>query len=348
VQARIVLYAPHEQLATRAAKAAFDRISMLDSIMSDYRPDSELMQLSARAGGPPVPVSRELFQVLSHAQELAHLSRGAFDVTMGPVVRLWRTARRTGALPTLAEREQALARVGWRHLRLDPAAQTVQLLVPGMQLDLGGIAKGYAADEAISTLRAHRVERALVELGGDIVVSGPPPGEEGWQVSVANAEGAAHSLLLAHAALSTSGDTEQFVEIGGQRYSHVVDPATGLGLGTRIAATVIAPDGITADALSTLLSVLGPERGQAFLAAHFPAANAYIRRVELSILLESGSVRPLSGSRSSSPLPAWRCCAADYWGRRRHGAALTPGPNALRSRHRVRGASREGSRRSRR
>lgn len=280
VQTRIVLYAGDERTAARAARAAFDRIAALDSSLSDYHADSELTRLAARAGGPPVRVSEELFHVLARAQELARLSDGRFDATAGPLVRLWRHARRTGELPEVAARREAAARVGWRLVRLDSAARTVRLLVPGMQLDLGGIAKGYAAGEAIATMRRFGAPRALVEMGGDIVAGAAPPGRRGWHVRVAHAPPERQTVLLADAAVSTSGDSEQFVEIGGERYSHVVDPGTGLGVRSRAAATVIAPDGITADALSTLLTVLGPELGQAFVAAHFPAATAYVRRLD--------------------------------------------------------------------
>jgi thiamine biosynthesis lipoprotein len=278
VVARIVLYAPDESAAREAARAAFARVAALDSIMSDYRPESELMRLSARSGGPPVRVSEELFHLLSLADSLSRVSDGAFDVTAGPLVRLWRRARRTGTLPTEAERREAMSRVGWRHLHLDPAARTVRLDRPGMLLDLGGIAKGYAAQEAVRTLARQGVSRALVEMGGDLVASAPPPGRRGWRVRIDRpGRTAPDSLLLAHAALSTSGDTEQFVEIDGVRYSHVVDPATGVGLRTRVAATVLAPDGATADALSTLLTVLGPAQGRALLAARFPGVTAWVR-----------------------------------------------------------------------
>jgi FAD:protein FMN transferase len=277
VQTRIVLYAPSEADAVAAATHAFRRIAVLDSIMSDYRADSELSRLVSAAGGPPVSVSRELFHVVSRAQQLARLSDGAFDITAGPWVRQWRQARRSGALASPDERHAAARRVGWQHIRLDSAARTIQLLLPGMQLDLGGIGKGYAADEAVAVLRAHGVDRALVEMGGDIVVSGPPPGECGWSIRLPNASADPAPVRLAHAAVSSSGDVEQFVEIGGERFSHIVDPRTGLGLRDRIAVTVIAPDGITADALSTLLSVLGAERGRSLLPAHFPGTRAHFR-----------------------------------------------------------------------
>jgi FAD:protein FMN transferase len=277
VETRLVLYTSDEASARRAATAAYSRIAMLDSIMSDYRSDSELNRLVAHAGAGPVQVSDELFYVLSRAQELARLSDGAFDVTASPVIRLWRQARRTGVLPSQQARAEAAARVGWQKLRLDPAARTAELLLPDMQLDLGGIGKGYASDAAIATLRDHGVDRALVEMGGDIVVSGPPPGQPGWRVALPHGPPDAKPLLLDHAAISTSGDTEQFVEIGGRRFSHIVDPRTGLGLETRISVTVVAPDGITADALSTTVSVLGRPRGAAFAEQHFPHARIYLR-----------------------------------------------------------------------
>ncbi|MGI9176146.1 MAG: FAD:protein FMN transferase, partial [Rhodothermales bacterium] len=186
VQVRIVLYAPGEPVAAEAARAAFGRVAALEDVMSDYRPASELMRLSAQfsdpSGGPPVPVSDDLFAVLTQAQRLARISEGAFDVTVGPHVKLWREARRTGRLPPRNVLKAAAKQVGWRHVRLDSVRQTVQLAIPGMQLDLGGIAKGYAADEAIATLTHHGIDQALVEIGGDIVVSGPPPGQTGWRI----------------------------------------------------------------------------------------------------------------------------------------------------------------------
>lgn len=278
VEARVVLYAASEESATAAARAAFARIAVLDSLLSDYRVDSELSRLSYRAGGAPVPVGPELFLLLARAQEMARITDGAFDVTVGPLVQLWRGARRSGVLPTEAERREALARTGWRNLELDSASRTARLLREGMRLDLGGIAKGYAADEALRVLRAAGVESALVELGGDIVVGAPPPGTRGWRIAVVDPDPAMPVGPLANAAISTSGDAEQFVVVGGERYSHIVDPRTGLGLRDRLAATVVAADGITADALSTALTVLGPEAGRELLARHFPGARASVRR----------------------------------------------------------------------
>jgi thiamine biosynthesis lipoprotein len=277
VQVRITLYAPDEPSAERACAAAFRRFAGLEDILSDYRPSSELMRLCARAGGPPVPVSPDLFLVLERAADLSRRTGGAFDVTVGPYMALWRKARKTGKLPAAADLQTAARLVGWRKVRLDEEKRTVQLLVPGMRLDLGGIAKGYAGDCAQAVLKQHGVTRALVEAGGDIVVSGPPPGKDGWRIEVASAGPEKRTVSLANAAISSSGDTEQFVEIAGRRYSHIVDPRTGLGLTDRIAATVIAPDGITSDSLSTAVSVLGPERGPA-LARTYKGVLVTVRR----------------------------------------------------------------------
>jgi FAD:protein FMN transferase len=273
---KIIVYARDEAQARKATTAAFARIAALDAIMSDYRPTSELMRLCAKAGGDPVKVGDELFFVLARAQKVAAESDGAFDVTVGPIVRLWRLSRRTQRLPDAEKLAAARALVGYKLVKLDEKAQTVQLLKAGMQLDLGGIAKGYAADEALKVLKAHGIDRALVAAGGDIAVSEPPPDANGWAVAIAGpqpfdeklAEKALPQLLLKNAAVSTSGDAEQYVEIDGKRYSHIVDPKTGLGLVGRMTATVVAPNGITSDSLTKVIAVLGPEKG-------FPIIEAY-------------------------------------------------------------------------
>lgn len=278
VDVRLVVYAPDKPTAERACTAAFARFAELDSIMSDYRADSELMRLCAKAGGPPVRVSRDLFIVLQRAQEVAQRSDGAFDVTCSPLIRLWRAARKTHKRPSPDEVARARGRVGWQKLRLDPRKRTAQLLVPGMRLDLGGIGKGYAADCAQKVLKKHGITRALIEAGGDIVVSDPPPGQDGWKIQVPNAAATAEApvLLFANTAVSTSGDTEQYVEFDGKRYSHIVDPRTGEPLTDRIQVTIVARDGLTSDSLSTAVSVLGVEKGQA-LVKTYRGARAYFR-----------------------------------------------------------------------
>lgn len=278
VRARIVVYAADEDKARNACACAFQRIADLEDVMSDYRPASELMRVCARAGGEPVKVSGDLLRVLRLSQHLARRSDGAFDVTIGPVVRLWRSARRKGALPGHEELLAARELVGRRKLLVDTRRGTVRLETPGMLLDLGGIAKGYTCDEAQRVLKRHGVVSALVEMGGDIAVSGPPPGKPGWDVEIANAPDPSKRLVtLSNAGISSSGDAEQFVEIGGVRYSHIVDPRTGIGLTDRIAVTVVARDCATSDGLSTAISVLGEERGRALLNT-FRGASAFVRR----------------------------------------------------------------------
>jgi thiamine biosynthesis lipoprotein len=274
---RVVLYAANAEAAKKAADAAFARVAELDGVMSDYKKDSELMKL-CRTAGEDVPVSADLFAVLSEAEKLSKASDGAFDVTVGPVVQLWRLARRTQQLPDAKELALARSKVGFRNVQLDAAKRAVRLLVPGMQLDLGGIAKGYAADEALKVLKKKfGITRALVAAAGDITCGDPPPDKSAWDVDIAPiAKGQKpRRLKLANAAVSTSGDLEQFVEIGGVRYSHVVDPKTGLGLTGRRSVTVIAPKGVTADSMTKAVMLLPPDKGLALVEVT-PDAAAYV------------------------------------------------------------------------
>jgi thiamine biosynthesis lipoprotein len=278
VDARLVVYAPDKATAEKACGAAFERIAALDSSMSDYRKDSELMRLCDGAGGPPIKVSPDLFVVLRRAQEISKRSRGFFDITVGPVVALWRKARKTHKLPDPAELKRARKLVGWQKVHLDAPTQFVRLDLPGMKLDLGGIAKGYADDEAQRVLKENGITRALVEMGGDIVVSGPPPGMAGWSILVPNAgpSGKPATLSFSNRAISTSGDTEQFVVIGGVRYSHVINPHTGIALTTRVQSTVVAPDGLTSDPISKVMTFLGGRERARFL-KHYPGTRAFVR-----------------------------------------------------------------------
>lgn len=266
VTVRIVLYSPDLASATMAAKDAFARIHALNHILSDYDPESELRKLCDTSGeGSAIHVSAELWKVLEHAQRVAERSDGAFDVTVGPIVRLWRRARRQKVLPMPEELQKARELVGYRFVRLDPKRQTVELLKKGMRLDLGGIAKGYAMDEALADLARHHVQRAMVEAGGDLRLGDPPPGRKAWRVGIPlldepHGESAAY-LEIANSAVSTSGDLIQFVEIAGKRYSHVVDPRTGQALTDHCRVMVVGPEGMAADAISKAVGVLGPKAG---------------------------------------------------------------------------------------
>ena len=262
---RVVLYAPDEDSANAAASAAYARIKQLNALMSDYDPQSELMQLCGTAGlGKQVRVSPDLLTVLSHSQALSRKSDGAFDVTVGPVVKLWRKARKTKKFPSPDELAAARDLVGFRNLRVDEQAGTVELLKPGMLLDLGGVAVGYAVDETLALLKARGIASALVDGSGDIGVSDAPPGQPGWRIGIAPLDAdkePSRYLILKNAAVTTSGDAFQFVEFDGKRYSHIVDPQTGLGLVDHSSVTVIARNCTIADSYTKAVSVLGPERG---------------------------------------------------------------------------------------
>jgi FAD:protein FMN transferase len=275
------LYAPDAASANRAAKAAFARIHQLNGILSDYDRASELSRLSAASPtSKPVPLSDPLWLVLSRSQRLAEQTAGAFDVTVGPYVRLWRRARRDKQMPSPERLAQARAAVGYKHLQLDSKHCTAELLRPRMILDLGGIAMGYAIDEALAVLASHGISRALVDGSGDIAAGESPPDAAGWRIGVAplGAEGTpSRYVLLSRAALTTSGDAFQYVEIGGERYSHIVDPKTGLGLTTRTGVTIIAKDCITADSLATAVSVLGPQAGLKLVEKTAGAAALIVR-----------------------------------------------------------------------
>lgn len=272
VKTRVVLYAPDTARAERAAAAAFDEIARLDASFSDFRPDSELSRLSGLAGQASMHVSPELYDVLRTAQRISDASDGAFDVTVGPGTKAWRRARRQGELPTEAELMRVRELINWRNLALTSTSPArggeAMLLRPGMSLDLGGIGKGYAAQRAVEHLTLLGYPRCLVSLAGDVVAGDPPPGSAGWKVEIRGERAEGDSLavlLLRNAAASTAGDSEQFVEIAGRRYSHIVDPRSGLGSERRVMATVVAPRGEIADGLDTAACLLAAEEVERFI-----------------------------------------------------------------------------------
>ena len=280
VPVRIVAYGS-EQEVRRAAMAAFARAADLDGKMSDYNPDSELRRATRHAGSW-VPISGDLMAVLWRARSLARATGGTFDPTVGPVVRLWRDARRRATLPAGPVIDSARALVGWRHLQLDSSRSRLRLARGGMQLDLGGIAKGYIVQQMLAELQVARIRSALVEAGGDIAVGDAPPALAGWRIETpgANAAVSSRAARLTNACISTSGPTEQFVVIDGQRYSHVIDPRTGWALRSPDMATIVATDCATADALSTAMTILAPKERARVLRAHpgviasvFPASD---------------------------------------------------------------------------
>lgn len=250
-EVRITLYAESQGVADRAASAAYKRFAELEQIMSDYRPSSEVRQIKPLT---PTKVSEDLFTVIQKAQEISRRTDGAFDITAGPVVQLWRNARKTGRMPGPVETRKALNLVGYENLLLNPKHREITIQKAGVAIDLGGIAKGYAADEGLKALKANGINSALIQAGGDIAISDPPPNQSGWSVQIPGQLG---FTPLANCAVSTSGDAEQFVVIDGVRYSHIVDPRTGIGLTNQFTATVIAERGLLSDPLATAFCVLG-------------------------------------------------------------------------------------------
>jgi len=273
VRVNLTFYAEGEFRARQAARKAFERFAELDAIMSDYRKDSELSRLSSMSGMGKVKVSQDLYRVLEFAQKISRLSGGAFDVTCGVIVSLWREARKTKKIPDRNALLEALLRTGWENIELDERSSSVELKQKGMKLDLGGIAKGYACDEALIELKKHGIESALVEAGGDIAISRPPPGAKGWRIAIHGSKN--KPLFLSNCGVSTSGDLYQFVEIDGVRYSHIIDPRTGIGSTNHLQVTVIARNAITSDSLATALCVLGEKEGSK-LAKVFGAKAIFI------------------------------------------------------------------------
>lgn len=260
VDVRIVIYADDAGHATAAAAAAFDRIAAIEQVASDWRPSSEVSRLCAAPHDQPVSLSDDLYSLLSAARQVSLASGGAFDVTLGPVTHLWREAHEAGVSPSSDQQREAAARVDFRAVVLDPASRSATLVQPGIIIDLGGIAQGYAAAQALAVLDAAGLPSSLVDVSGDIALGDAPPGNAGFRVAIPDADGW-RTLELTRCAISTSGDTEQFETVDGRRESHIREPATGRGVVGIRSVTVIGPDAMIADALATSISVLGPTRG---------------------------------------------------------------------------------------
>ncbi|MDR3234857.1 MAG: FAD:protein FMN transferase [Planctomycetaceae bacterium] len=256
VPVRIILYSESQEKADAAAKEVFAEFQHLNGIMSDYDSESELSKLCADGGSSRV--SSGLFTVLKEAKYYCSISDGAFDITVGPLVRLWRRSRRQKELPKQQYIDEAMQLTGNSRWEIDERTQSVKLLKQGMKLDLGGIAKGYAIDRAFEIILKHGIKRQLVDAGGDMRLGDAPPESEGWTISMNGVE----NVLLKNTAIAVSGDKFQFVEIHGVRYAHIIDPKTGLGLTHSCTVTVLAPTATQADALASAAYVLGKEKGQ--------------------------------------------------------------------------------------
>lgn len=257
---QLIFYTTNDSLASLVAQAAFARVSELNQIMSDYLPNSELNQLASTAGtGKRVQVSNDLWIVLRTAQQISKQSDGAFDVSIGPLSKLWRKAFRQQIFPAIELIEAAKSKVNYQWIKLYPKTQAVELLVAGMQLDLGGIAKGYAADEAYKIFQQYGISSALIDGGGDMRIGAAPPQEAGWKVALSTDSSI---LILNHQAVVTSGDTYRYLEWEGKRYSHIIHPKTGMGLTNRRQVSVVAENATLADALASAICILDVKAGQ--------------------------------------------------------------------------------------
>ncbi|MCY7358777.1 MAG: FAD:protein FMN transferase [Rudanella sp.] len=282
-QFSVTLYAEDSLLAQTAYGRVSARMDSLNQIMSDYLDGSEINRLSQTSGsGQCVPVSQPLYDVLQKAAQIARLSEGRFDPTIGPLSQLWRRAVRQRAFPSATERRRARRSVGYRFMTFDSATQSVRLVRANMRLDVGGIGQGYAVDEAATVLKQAGIQSFLLDLGGDVLAGSPPPDRpEGWRIDVGSGTNSradpADTLvaLLKNAAITTSGDTYRQFTIGNRRYSHIMNPRSGLGLRHFVRATVMAPEGYRADALTKVFSVVSPQKRRA-LVRRFPDAKVWI------------------------------------------------------------------------
>jgi len=257
--------------STRAANLARQCFSLVDSfvfIFSDYLASSELSKLSASAGkdGLPIKLSPALFDMLLLSKNAFEKSDGAFDITIGPLVKLWRSARKTGQFPGDETVQSTRSLIGFNKMIIDTAAKEARLLQKGMQLDLGGIAQGYIAQKIMDFLHTQNINRVLVNCSGDIVMSNAPPGTKGWVIGI-NVPETTDELLpkmlsMQNRAVTTSGDAYQFMDHAGKRYSHIIDPVSGYGVTFQRNVTVIADDGATADWLATACSILSVKKAK--------------------------------------------------------------------------------------
>ncbi|HWC16819.1 MAG TPA: FAD:protein FMN transferase [Terriglobales bacterium] len=266
----VYLFADNEIRAETAMATAFEEIERLDETLSNYRPSSELSRINRLAGREAVTTDPEVFSLLQTALTHSAHSGGAFDVTVGPLMRAWGFFRGQGRFPDSEELNSARDKTGFEKVKLDATKRTVRFAVPNMEIDLGAIGKGYAVDRAASVLRECAIDAALIDSGSSTMYAiGAPPGEEGWLVHVPDPRDRSRtvaSLKLRDESISTSGNYEKLFELGGRKYCHVMDPRTGMPVEGVLQTTLVATDGTSTDALSNAMFVMGPEAARELLA----------------------------------------------------------------------------------
>ena len=289
----ISIYAIDSAKAAQAASLGFHCADSLNEIFSDYIDSSELNRLNATSGQNRfVPVSEALFDILKYSIEAARLSDGAYDISMGPVVKLWRKARKEKRLPDLDSLKAAMQKVGYRFIHLNDKEKSVWLEKEGMLLDLGGLGKGYVAHAALSVIQSRGFKSAMVNAGGKIAIGEAPPGRKGWRIGITIPEEKeallSRLLLLKNTSVATSGDIYQHLDINGKRYSHIVDPKTGIGMTRQRNVTVIAKDATISDWLATACSVL-PEKKSFKLIKKIPGAALLISELQNGKLIRKST-----------------------------------------------------------
>jgi len=289
----ISIFANDSAKAAEVAASAFHCADSLNAIFSDYIDSSELNRLNATSGqNRYVSVSAALFDILKYSLDAAKLSGGSYDISMGPVVKLWRKARKEKVLPNPDSLKIALKKVGYRYIHLNSVEKSVWLEKKGMLLDLGGLGKGYVAQAVLNMIQSKGFKSAMVNAGGKIAIGAPPPGRDGWRIGITvpeeKEELMPHLLLLKNTSVATSGDIYQHLDINGKRFSHIIDPKTGLGITWQRNVTVIAKDGTISDWLATACSVLS-EKKSFELIKEFPGAALLISEMKEDKLIQKSS-----------------------------------------------------------
>ena len=267
----IVLYDEDRNKMESAADDALEEARRLDRLLSNYRPESEWSRVNREAAERPVEVSRELFDLLTTCVEYSRKSEGTFDITVGPLMKIWGFYKGSGHLPQPGEIERAMGQIGYRNIVLDASRQTVFFSRAGLNLDPGGVGKGYAVDKMVEILKTDGIGSALVSASGSsIYCLGTPPGEAGWRIQVkdpGNEFKAAAEVTLKDESLSTSGSYEKFFVAEGKTWSHIMDPRTGYPAQGTLSVSVIAPHTLDSEVWAKPYFILGRQ----WTAAHKPA-----------------------------------------------------------------------------
>lgn len=267
----VVVYGEDRTRMEEAVNAAFAEVQRLDDMLSNYKPESELSEINREAGEHPVAVTQEMFDLLAACVEYSRESEGAFDITVGPLMKVWGFYKGTGRLPHRAEILGAMERVGYRNIMLDAAHRTVRFAKEGVELDPGGIGKGYAVDRMVDVLKQYGIQAALVSASGSSIYGlGAPPGEKGWKVEIRdpkNEKKNVAEVYLKDESMSTSGNYEKFFRAEGRIYSHIMDPRTGWPAQGVLSVSAVTPRTLDSEAWTKPLFV----NGRAWAMKHKPA-----------------------------------------------------------------------------